>query len=96
MMRIGKDIGFGAEVIGRFAEARQHILEEHLKTLLGKRQAGGQREHALLDFRVEPLQRPPRRFRDLATARWGRAGHMHPILHTENPVTLTTATRKIR
>lgn len=90
MMGIGKDVGFGTEVIGSLTEARQHVLEEHLKTLLGKNEAGRQRQHAFLDVRVEPLKRPPRRFRDLATARWRRAGHIHPILHTGNPVTLIT------
>ena len=80
MMRIGQDVGFGAEVIGCFTEARQHILEEHLKPLLGKSEAGCQRQHALLDIGVEPLKFPPRRFRDLATAWWGRASHIHPIV----------------
>ena len=91
MMRIGQNVGFIAEVVRRLTEARQHILEEHLKTLLGKGQAGGERQDPLFDVGIELAQRPPRRFRNLAVSRWRRAGHIDPIVHTGNPVTLTTA-----
>lgn len=87
---IGQDIGFVAQVIRRFAESRQHVLEEHLKALLGKSQAGGQRQNPLLDVGIELAQRPPCRFGDLAISSWRRTRHVHPIVHTANPVTLTT------
>ncbi len=69
VVRIGEDVGFARQVIGRFRKAGQNVLEEQLEPLLRECQAGRQGDDLVFHLRIETAEGPPGRFGNRAAAR---------------------------
>lgn len=85
VMSVGENVGLAAQILRGFREARQHLLEEELEALLGKRQQGGERDNLGLDVRVQFLKGSPGRLWHHAFTGPRRLRHLDPMLHAGIP-----------